>query len=155
MSFTKKNVTELFCAKIFKLKVNSVQKACAKWFAVHISFLDEKLKTMSLMIFASCDLPDFKFKYLNQKALAQVSCIELTIHFFSYISAEIGGGRFAPRFRRPWTVLIAYDCSCKKIWKIWCLLQSEMIAKALQCAEKTLIVLNEVERSNTLETVYF
>ena len=55
------------------------------------------------------------------------------------------------------TALNSIDClwlQLQKIWKIWCLLQSEMIAKAVQCAEKTLIVLNEVERSNTLDTVY-
>ena len=62
-------------------KVNSVQEACAKCFAVHIlkfeifqnhikkqnkkhqntRFIDEKLKTKSLMFFVSCDLQDFKF----------------------------------------------------------------------------------------------
>ena len=65
-------------------KVNSVQEACAKCFAVHISKFEilqttwknktknikmietivEKLKTKSLMFFVSffsCDLQDFKF----------------------------------------------------------------------------------------------
>ena len=73
-------------------KGNSVQEACAKCFAVHIlkfeifqttwkkqnkkhqndRFIDEKLKTKSLMFFVSfvsCDLQDFKFWYLSRKAI--------------------------------------------------------------------------------------
>ena len=74
-------------------KVNSVQEACAKCFAVHISkfeilqttwkkrnkkhqnarSIDEKLKTKSLMFFVlffSWDLQDFKFWYVNRKAFS-------------------------------------------------------------------------------------
>ena len=77
--------------KCTKDKGNSVQEACTKCFGVHIlkfeilqttwkkqnkkhqnaRFIDEKLKTKSLMFFVlffSCDLQDFKFQYVNPKA---------------------------------------------------------------------------------------
>ena len=52
-------------------------------------FIDEKLKTKSLMLFVSCDLQDFKFQYVNQKALGtQASCIELTLRVNMVSSAK-------------------------------------------------------------------
>ena len=101
---------------------------------------------------------DFRFKQ-EICSSRHFSWIEKLVYIiFSCISAKIGwgggGGAIGPQVP---TALNSIDClwlQLQKIWKIWCLLQSEMIAKALQCAEKTLIVLNEVERSNTLDTVY-
>ena len=85
------------------VKVNSVQEACAKWFAVHIlkfeilqtkwkyktksikmlfRFIDEKLKTKSLVFFVSifsviCKISNFNM--WTAKHLAQGSCTDVTL----------------------------------------------------------------------------
>ena len=95
--FSKKNpsyphITPVKGNSLFPCKVNSLQEACTKCFAVHILkfeilqphektktktkhqnaiFVGEKLKTLSLTFFVSfysCDLQDFKFYNVNRKA---------------------------------------------------------------------------------------
>jgi len=60
----------------FQNKVNSIQEACAKSCKPHQKSkqkpsIDKKLKTKSLMFFVSffsCNLQDFKFRYVNREA---------------------------------------------------------------------------------------
>ena len=79
----------------------------------------------------------FPTPFLNRKT---------TVHcFLLYFCQNWVGGR-GGRPQVP-TALNSIDClwlQLQKIWKIWCLLQSEMIAKAVQCAEKTF---NSIKRS--------
>ena len=100
------------------VKVNSVQETCAKCFAVHIlkfeilqptwnnktkniksaRFIDEKLKTKSLMFFITffhviCKISNFIM--WTAKHLAQVSCTELTLKQQSYLLTSVNFSIFS------------------------------------------------------------
>jgi hypothetical protein len=91
---------------------------------------------------------DFRFKQ-EICSSRHFSWIEKLVYIiFSCISAKIGWGGVggAIGLQVP-TALNSIDClwlQLQKIWKIWCLLQSEMIAKAVQWAEKNF---NSIKRS--------